>query len=202
MKFNNFQMLATILCSWLSGFIIGLWRLTPYITDREAGLLVALSVLIAMIVVHKHLNKDAVVTYLNRHVGEVHSLMLLDLQEFHRKRVATLKVNHNHTMREAHDEIHRLHAKFDRLNSEHDWISTMYQDQMRTNEEQEDRIAFLEVKLKEFGQLTPSASSAPFSAPASQINFANPPRRARDVVKASSPLSQTPLVQVQEAGGE
>ncbi|UPX20687.1 Aminopeptidase Y [Ascochyta rabiei] len=177
MKFNNFEVLTTILCSWLSGFLLGLWRLTPYITDREAGLLVALSVVVAMVIIHKHLNKNAVVAYLNRHVGEVQNTMLLDLQEFHRKRVATLKINHNQTMREAQDEIRRLHAKFDRLNSEYDWISTMYQDQMRTNQEQEDRIAFLEVKLKEFGQLKSSASSAPFSAPASQINFANPPRR-------------------------
>ncbi|XPS77536.1 Aminopeptidase Y [Ascochyta lentis] len=155
-----------------------------------------------MIIIHKHLNKDAVVAYLNRHMGEVHNLMLLDLQEFYRKRVATLKADHNQTMREAHDEIRRLHTKFDRVNSEYDWILAVYQDQMRTSQEQEDRITFLEVKLKEFGQLTPSATPAPFSAPASQINFTNPPRRVRGAVRSSSPLSQTPLVQVQETEEE
>lgn len=171
---------------------------TPYITDREAGLIVAFSVTVALVIVHKHLNKTAVVGYLNHHVGEVHNMMLLDLQELHRKRVGILKANHNQSMREAQDEIRRLHVKFDRLHSEYDWISIMYQDQMRTIQEQEDRIKFLEVKLKEFGQLSPPAAPAPFSAPASQINFANPPRRVRGALRTSSPLSQTPLVQDQE----
>lgn len=78
----------------------------------------------------------------------------------------------------------------------------MYQDQLRTNQEQEDRIVFLEVKLKELGQLSPSAATAPFSAPASQISFAKPQRRARGVAKMPSPLSQTSLVQGHDAKKE
>lgn len=216
MKFKSAEILATMLSSWLSGFLLGLWRLvsspsmhfenfpasntmkTPYITDREAGLIFALFLLVTMVAVHQHLNKNAVVAYLKRYVGEVHNMMLLDLQESHRKRIAHLKASHNQAMYEAHDEMRRIHAKFDRLDSEYDWMSAVYQDQMRTNQEQEDRIAFLEARLREFGQLTPSATAAPFSAPASQTNFTRPQRRARGALMTSSPLSQPPLVQAPE----
>ena len=78
----------------------------------------------------------------------------------------------------------------------------MYQDQMRSNEEQDDRIAYLEKKLKEFGQLNSGGAAPPFSAPASQINFVNPPCRVRTAVEVSSPLSREPMVQVPEAKEE
>ncbi|KAF2621363.1 hypothetical protein BU25DRAFT_495798 [Macroventuria anomochaeta] len=134
MNFNNIEVFATV-PSWLSGFLLGLWRFTPYITDRVAGLIVAFFVMVAMFIIHKHLHKNAIVGYLNRHVGEVQKMMPLGLQESHRKRIATLEANHNQAMREAQDEIRRLHGKFDHIDSEYDWTTTMYQGQMRCNEE-------------------------------------------------------------------
>lgn len=46
---------------------------------------------------------------------------------------------------------------------------------MRTNEEQEDRIKYLEEKLQECGHLGSSAS-APFSAPPDRVVFDEVPR--------------------------
>lgn len=165
-------------------------------------MIITLSVVVALVIVQKQLSKNHIIAFLNRHAGQARDMMLIDLREFHRKRIATLKANHNQTMRKAQEGIGRLHSKFGRLNSEYDCISAMYQDQIRTNQKQEDRIAILEMKLKEFRQLSPYAAPAPFSAPASQINFPNPPHRARGAVKASSSLLQSPLVQVQKAEEE
>lgn len=147
-----------------------------------------------MVLILQRHYQNAILNHLTHNVISVQNMTLPDVQENHRKRVATLELTHSQTIREAQDEIRRLRARFDRLDSEYDWISAMYQDQMRTNEEQGDRIAYLEKKLTEFGQLGATAA-APFSAPACQVVFANPPRRVRGAARASSPLAQEPMVQ-------
>ena len=91
-------------------------------------------------------------------------------------------------------EFRQLYAEFDQFSSEYDSISTMYQDQMRTNQEEEYHITFIEIVLKKFGYLNPSAALVPFYVPVSQINFVNPPRRVRSAVETSSPPSQMRLV--------
>lgn len=73
----------------------------------------------------------------------------------------------------------------------------MYRDQMRSTHEQEDRIAYLEMKLREFGQFTPSGR-IPFSAPFSQIQFSKPPRRTRFNNVLKSPTVSSALDQVVE----
>ncbi len=94
-------------------------------------------------------------------------------------------------------DVNNAALKFDRLYNEHDYISSMYQEQVRHTQEQEDRIEYLEKKLQEFGQSTP-ISRVPFSAPPSQITFSNPPRRERpNEVFHSIPLA-SPLAQVAE----
>lgn len=77
-------------------------------------------------------------------------------------------------------------------------MSDTYQNQMRNMQELEDRIAYLEVKLKESGQLTPS-TRLPFSAPASQISFSHPPRRDRFDSAVKAPAVSSPLKQFEEA---
>ena len=144
---------------------------------------VAISVMITTVIVHQCLTKNAILGYLHQPASAVRNVTIADLQEAHRKRIFMLKNNHNQDMQEAWDEIHRLHAKFNRLNSEHDWICTVYQDQMRSIEEQKHRIEYLEKTLKEFGQLAGSRGQAPFSAPASQITFVNPSCRVRNAVR-------------------
>lgn len=132
------------------------------------------------------------------HVNKTHHATIMDLLETHNKEMEVILATHDLNMRERREAMHRVQTNFDRLNGEYDWISAMYEDQMRASLEREARIEFLEAKLREFGQLAPSTGSVPFSAPASQIRFARPPRRARGAVNASSPLSQSPLVQAQE----
>lgn len=113
-----------------------------------------------------------------------------------------VKSANNQNMREAQTEIHRISVKFDRLNGEYDYISEMYQDQTRLNSAQEDRIDYLEKKLKEFGNANSASPVPPFSAPAGWVTFAQPPRRAHAAVTASSPLSQEPMVQTPEVDEE
>jgi hypothetical protein len=161
-------------------------------------LVVALFATVSIVAICKRVSDDKTVAHLNRHVDDVHTMAILNLQDAHRKHVITVKSANNQNMREAQNEIRRITLNFDRLNSEYDYISTMYQDQTRLNSEQEDRIDYLEKKLKEFRQPGSAAPIAPFSAPASQIHFVNPPRRVRAAATASSPLSQEPMVQVPE----
>ena len=125
-------------------------------------------------------------------------MAILDLQEAHRKRMILVNSANNQNIREAAIENYRITAKFNRLNNQYDYISEMYKDQTRLNSEQEDRIYYLESKLKEFGNSTFASSGPPFSAPASQVTFADPPRRAGGAVAATSPLSQQPMVQIPE----
>ncbi|KAF3042539.1 hypothetical protein E8E11_004245 [Didymella keratinophila] len=198
MEFTNFEILVSLLCSWLGGFVLGLWQSTPHITDREAGLALALLVTVAMVAICKRVSDSNTVAYLNRHVDGVHTMAILDLQEAHRKSMILVKSANDQNMREAQNENHRITAKFNRLNSEYDYISEMYQDQTRLNSEQEDRIDYLEKKLKEFGNSNCASSVPPFSAPASQVTFADPPPRAGGAVAATSPLSQQPMVQIPE----
>ena len=155
-----------------------------------------------VVIVQNSFNKDAIFKYLHQHASAVRNATIADLHESHRKRIIVLKNNHNQDMREAQDHIAHLRARIKGINNEHDYICTMYQDQMRCNEEQEERIEYLEKKLKEFGRLSVTAATPPYSAPASHTTFADTPRRVRSTVKPSSPLSQTPMVQVEEAAWE
>ncbi|KAH6611834.1 hypothetical protein C7974DRAFT_418747 [Boeremia exigua] len=195
MKLTNLEIFVAVVCSWLSGFVFALWRTTTYITDREASLVITLSIVVIMVVFNVRLRQTAVLDYLARNVIQVQNMTLLDVQANHRKHIATLKLTHNNAVREANDEIRRLNTRFDRLHAEYDYITIAYQDQMRANDEQGDRIAYLEHRLAEFGQGAGGVVAAPFSAPASQTVFAPPPVRVRGAVRSSSPLSRAPMVQ-------
>lgn len=149
-----------------------------------------------MVAICKGVNDNNTVAHLNRHVDDVHTMAILNLQKSHRKHMILLKTANSQNMREAQNEIHRMSVKFAGLNGEYDYISTMYHDQTRLNSEQEDRIDYLEERLKEFRQLNSASPTAPFSAPASQVTFADSPRRASDAVTAFSPLFKEQMVQV------
>ncbi|KAL1645920.1 Aminopeptidase Y [Didymella pomorum] len=104
----------------------------------------------------------------------------------------------NQNMREAAIENYQITANFNGLNSEYDYISEIWQDQTLLKSEQEDCIDYLESKLREFGNSKSASSAPPFSAPASQVTFADPPRRAGGAVAATSPLAQQPMMQTPE----
>lgn len=175
---------------------------TALVTNREVTLVFTLFSAVIFTVFASQINNSAIITFLSRHATDIANKQLADLSEAHRKRIASLKAEHNAQLHRTQSELTRIHGSFDRLNTEYDWMSGMYQDCMRTAQEQEDRIAYLEVKLLEFGQLTP-AVRAPFSAPPGQVRFSNPPRRARfdSAVKSASPVA-SPLAQVMETGEE
>jgi hypothetical protein len=136
--------------------------------------------------------------FLSKDVGDVHEKQLADQSEAHRRRVTALKDEHSKENLRLWQELNRANAKFEHLYAEHDYITNLYQDQMRSLQEQEDRITYLETKLREAGQSTP-ARLAPFSAPASQTIFAQPPQRRRSHSFSKPPGSPSPLSQVIEA---
>jgi hypothetical protein len=144
---------------------------------------------------NQHFNKNALLRYLARHKSEIENKQLDDVQEAHCRRIVTLRHLHHDEIRLLQGSLNTVSANFDRLNNEFSWMSTMYQDQMRMAQEQEDRLHYLESKLQEAGQRTPMARQ-PFSAPPSRIHFANPPRRSRSVIRSPASGVPSPLAQV------
>lgn len=143
----------------------------------------------------------ALTNFLTDNVGGVHEKQLRDLTEAHRRHIASLKHESNREHLRLRSDVNIAALKFDRLYNEHDYISSMYQEQMQHSQEQEDRIQYLEKKLQEFGQSTP-ATRAPFSAPPSQIRFSDPPRRQRPNDDFRFTTSAAPLTQVVETEDE
>jgi hypothetical protein len=151
-----------------------------------------------VIVLVAQLARDRVINvYVWKDVTQVHEKQLADLKDAHRRHIAQINNEHNVKTFRQHREIDRMESKFDRLYAENDYMTSMYQDQMRSAQEQEDRTAYLETKLREAGQSTP-ARLDPFSAPASQINFSNSPQRKRSHSFSKPPGSPTPLSQIVE----
>jgi hypothetical protein len=133
------------------------------------ALVVAIFVATVTVLVTQTGANKPVTNLLTSDTSRVHDKQLQDLTEFHGSRMAGVK--------NEHDGEHAS-ARFDRLYSELEYMSTMYREQMRNMQEQEDRIRYLEKKLEEFGRTTAIART-PYSAPATQISFMNPPRRQR-----------------------
>ncbi|KAJ4362925.1 Aminopeptidase Y [Neocucurbitaria cava] len=201
MDLNTFELLAFFVCSCLFGTLLPICAGTDVITDREIWLLVAVFASVAIGIGSNFCCADAAVQYLKRHTTEVQNKQLEDLKEAHGRRIAALTYEHQVRINQLEASLHAADDKFDRLYHDYEWMNGMYQEQMRNTQEQEDRIAYLETKLQEFGQLTPGAR-VPFSAPPSRIHFTYPPRRARNDSAMRSAAASSPLNQVVEAEDE
>jgi hypothetical protein len=160
------------------------------ITEREVTLIIGLYMATILMFCVQEFTKQDLVRYISHHKSEVEERQVMDVHEAHRRRILALKSAHNDEMRQLHGTISTSKAQFYRLNGEYNWMSDTYQEQIRMIHEQEDRIAYLEGKLHEFGQTTPTTRQ-PFSAPPSQIKFNKPPRRSRhdSTTGAPSPLA-------------
>jgi hypothetical protein len=134
-------------------------------------------------------------------INDVQDKQVADINEAHRRHIATLKYDHQTLVHELQGSLNTANVKFNRIYHDHDWMSGMYQEQFRLNQEQEDRITYLEGKLKEFGQLTPDLRT-PFSAPATRIHFSVPPRRDHGGSPTSSSAMPNPLSQVEAVEAE
>lgn len=170
-------------------------------TDREITLLIAVFITVLIVLLARLSTNRALANFLTDNVGGVHEKQLRDLTEAHRRHVASLKHESNREHLRLRSDVNIAALKFDRLYNEHDYISSIYQEQMQHSQEQEDRILYLEKKLQESGQSTPS-TRAPFSAPPSQISFSDPPRRQRPNDDFRFTTSVIPLAQVVETGDE
>ncbi|KAI4697286.1 uncharacterized protein J4E84_000413 [Alternaria hordeiaustralica] len=178
MELNNFEFLAFFLCSSIFGLLSAVWTTTDLIGDREIILLIGVFVTVAIALLARLSTSKALTQFLTNDVGGVHEKQLRDLSEAHRRHVASVKHEGSRETLRLRNDINYAAMKFDRLCNEHDYMSSMYQQQMHHTQEQDDRIEYLEKKLQEFGQSTP-VTRAPFSAPHSQISFSLPPRRQR-----------------------
>ncbi|CAN9092281.1 unnamed protein product [Alternaria alternata] len=201
MEFNSFDFIALFLCSSIFGLLFSLWSKTELITDREIILLVTVFSAVVIGLLARINATRALTNFLTDNVGEVHKKQLRDLDEAHRRHIASVKLESHREHLRLQGDVNNAALKFDRLYNEHDYISSMYQEQMQYTEEQEDRIRYLEKKLQEFGQSTPMTRT-PFSAPPSQISFSPPPRRQQSNEILRHTASASPLGQVLEAEDE
>tara|TARA_R110002003_G_scaffold193_2_gene14918 strand:+ start:26664 stop:27152 length:489 start_codon:yes stop_codon:yes gene_type:complete len=144
-------------------------------------------------------NKEGMASYLSRHVTEVEKKQFADVKDAHRRHITALKTEYSTELHRVQGNLHVANAKWDRLNTNYNWICTDYEEQMRVNQEQEDRIQYLEDERKQNGLSTPK-TRLPFSAPASQIEFSDPTLRSRfrSAVKGSVTDMPFPLGQVSD----
>jgi hypothetical protein len=123
-------------------------------------------------------NKEAVTSYLSRHVTEVEKAQIADVKDAHRRQIIALKAEQNTQIHRVQGTLHVANGKVDCLTTNYDWICTAYDEQMRVNQEQQDRIQYLEDERKQNGLSTPK-TRLPFSAPPRQIEFSDPKLHAR-----------------------
>ncbi|KAF2125191.1 hypothetical protein P153DRAFT_390040 [Dothidotthia symphoricarpi CBS 119687] len=204
MQLNGFELFALSVCSCLLGTCLFVWRnIADRISDREISLVFAIYAALALSMIVSLRSEKTLIEYISGDAKRISDSQIIELQEAHRKRIASLKYENQTCQRQLQSSLNRANAKIDRINHEFDWVTDMYQDQMRVAQEQDDRITYLETKLQETGQRSP-AVHAPFSAPSSQINFANPPRRNRSLLAVgnASSIVSSPLAQVPENAAE
>jgi hypothetical protein len=142
------------------------------------GLILALYVAALMTLFARESNKQALTSYLSRHITEVEKKQFADIKDAHRYHITALKTEYNTQLHRVQGSLHIANGKVDRLSTNYDWICTAHDEQMRVNQEQQDRIQYLEDERKQNGLSTPK-TRLPFSAPASQIEFSDPTLRSR-----------------------
>lgn len=164
-------------------------------------LLIFIFATVALGIISQIMRAHTLRDFFSGHTSEIHEKRLADANEAHRRRIAALKHEHRVELSQLQSILHVANGKLERLNYEYEWMTGMYQDQMHNIQEQDDRVAYLETKLKEFGQHT-STLRAPFSAPAAKTTFSMPPRRGQVGPSNTSPNISCPLSQVMETQGE
>lgn len=175
---------------------------TNLMTDREIILLTICHAILIITLSMRHNTKAAILTYLNQHATAIENKQIADLQALHRKYITQLKLAQNTQTQQLRQDLSDAQSDVERRDLENEWMTATYQDNMRLVQEQEDRIVYLEAKLQEYGQVTP-ATHQPYSAPASQIQFENPPRRGMRVGGTGlGGLGSVALEQVLEAQEE
>jgi hypothetical protein len=120
------------------------------------------------------------------------------LSKAHHRYVASLKNEHDVEYICFHSNLHRENAKVNRLHAEYDYISSMYQEQTRGSQEQDDRINYLENGLQDYSQST-WVTRTPLSASPSQVNFSTLPHRQRSEDVSRSPAPRASLSRINEA---
>ncbi|KAH7062921.1 hypothetical protein BKA63DRAFT_572930 [Paraphoma chrysanthemicola] len=189
MKINNLELYSLMLASVLFGVIGSAYFNHGLVTDREMALVFGFYISALMTFFARDSNGKTVVSYLSRHVTDVEKQQCADLQDAHRRHVNMLNSEHSVELRRVRGTLNAAHGQVTRINNEYDWVCTEYQEQLRVNQELQDRIKYLEDLRKQNGLSSPPPPF-PYSAPASQIKFSDPKVRAR------FPLAQ--VVEVEE----
>ncbi|EUC40963.1 hypothetical protein COCMIDRAFT_107409 [Bipolaris oryzae ATCC 44560] len=201
MELTGFDLFALFLCSSIFGLLVS----SELINEREMTLVMAVFVAVVAMLFTQFSTSKALAGFLSKDISSIHNKQLEDLTEAHGRHTVGLKSEHYGAHVRLLNEINDANARFDRIYSEYEQISTKYQEQMRNMQEKEDRIQYLESKLGEFGQskhTTSTIARVPLSAPATQISFLKPPRRQRFNEGNRWPSSTGLLPRVVEAENE
>jgi hypothetical protein len=119
---------------------------------------------------------------------------LREMERLHSHQLMALTWTHYNDVLQLQAKINTADNKYIRLSTDYDWLSTKYEDQTHLVQELEDRVAYLEGKLHEAGQTTPTTRQ-PYSAPPTQMEFTNPPHRSRaSTIVSPSPLSDVSIL--------
>ncbi|KAI8938508.1 hypothetical protein NX059_004396 [Plenodomus lindquistii] len=202
---KNIDLFAFLLCSSLFNILLSLWytvrqffpllhylfssNQTTLVTDREIILIIALFSVVSVSFVSRAWHLNALPTNAD---SMVHKNELADAQSSHRRRVAALTSAHATELNDLRMTLQAANAKFDRMHGDYEWLSSMYQDQMRGSQEQDDRMQYLERKLAEMGGATPGLAM-PLSAPSTMTSFEVLPKTKMGVKTASSLGKMTEL---------
>ncbi|KAF2850593.1 hypothetical protein T440DRAFT_468556 [Plenodomus tracheiphilus IPT5] len=208
MQLKKMELLGFIICTGLFSTLVSLWYTvsdiaqflqfafslpqTPLITDRELTLIFALFSVVSVILVVLVLQAKDVPPLPSDAIHDAH---LADANASHHRRINALTSAHATELNELRATLLAANVKFDRLNGDYEWMSNMYQDLMRGNQEQEDRMAYLERKLQEVGRRTSLGVEMPMSAPSAITSFELPPKRESNL---KTSVQASPLVKVVE----
>jgi len=192
MDINKLSLTILLLLAWLCGVLVTAWS-SRLITIREITLVLILFTITVITVFARHSKAAALTAFLNHHTRDIMDKQLADLKEAHRKRISSLKDEFAQLSQSMQRTINRLQHDYRRLNIEYDFMIDTYQDTQRTIQELEDRIVYLE-GLRSRNTAT---ERTPFSAPASRVQFSDPPRRGP--AGSRGPATPSPLSQVATA---
>ncbi|KAH9883154.1 hypothetical protein J1614_000010 [Plenodomus biglobosus] len=180
MQLNNMGLLGFVICTSLFAILVSLWYTATLITDRELTLIFALFAAVCVTFIACALHSRSIPSHPS---DAIHEAQLADANASHRRSITALNATHATELNDLRATLQATQSKFDRLNGEYNWMSGMYQDLMRSSQEQEDRIDYFERKLGEIGRGSPGFQ-VPISAPSTVTSFEMPPARRSNAVGA------------------
>ncbi|OAL45822.1 hypothetical protein IQ07DRAFT_661293 [Pyrenochaeta sp. DS3sAY3a] len=153
------------------------------ITDADYGLVLAVYTVLIMVLLSQVFHGASIANPISRLMGPldtIHDDAMIGLLQAHIRHFVLLTREHAQAVLRLEQVNSQLKSKMDSMQAEYDLMTGLYQDQMRTLEERDARVAYLEGKLNESGRRYSTSNAAttmapPYSAPAGQSLFSDLP---------------------------